>query len=43
MRERTFTTLFPKLFNGENEHLPHYLHKYLREITNIYHIIYKTI
>jgi hypothetical protein len=36
-------TLFPKLFKGENEHLPHYLHNYLREITNIHHIISKTI
>ena len=43
MREPTFTTLFPKLFKGENEHLPHYLHNYLREITNIHHIISKTI
>ena len=43
MRESKFTTLFTKLFKGENEHLPHYLHNYLRERTNIYHIIYKAI
>jgi hypothetical protein len=43
MREPTFTTLFTKLFKGENQHLPHYLQRYINERTNIYHIIYKTI
>ena len=41
--EPTVTTLFTKLFKGENQHLPHYLQSYLRERTNNYHIIYKTI
>jgi hypothetical protein len=41
--EPTVTTLFTKLFKGENQHLQHYLQNILRETTNIYHIIYKTI
>ena len=42
-REPTFTTLFTKLFKGENQHLPHYLQSYLRERYNNYHMIYKAI